>query len=245
MPHLHVTTTENPELIKKPIADRIICGDSIETLGAFPKACVDLVVMDPPYFVRYRDRNGRTLANDANPNAVLPVYSELFRVMKPNSYCITFYGWNAIAEFSAAWASAGFRSVGHIVWEKSYASKRGFAQYRHESAFILAKGRPSMPRNPISDVLRWKYTGNKFHPTQKSVDVISPLVKCYSKPGDTVLDPFSGSGTTALSAALHDRRYIGIELEQKYCDIAEKRLEGLRRKLLRSGESRYAAQQNH
>lgn len=59
------------------------------------------------------------------------------------------------------------------------------------------------------------------------MSVIEPLIKCFSKPGDLILDPFSGSGTTAVAAALNDRDYIGIELEHKYCDVAERRLAGV------------------
>ncbi len=209
--------------------NQIICGEANQILSTFSANSVDLVVTDPPYLCRYRDRTGRTFANDDNPDVVLPVYDEIFRVLKPDSYCITFYGWAAIAEFAGAWAKVGFRSVGHIVWPKTYASRQGYAKYQHESAFILAKGNPQKPDQPISDVQPWAYTGNKTHPTEKAVSVIAPLIKNFSRPGDLVLDPFSGSGTTAVAAALNNRDYIGIELEQKYCDVAERRLEGVYR----------------
>lgn len=204
--------------------NQIICGESRAVLAQFPNASVDLVVTDPPYLVNYRDRTGRSLANDDNAAAVLPVFDEIARVLKPDSYCISFYGWNAIAQFSHAWHKAGLRIVGHIVFSKRYASRAGHTRYTHESAYLLAKGYPKMPANPITDVQSWRYSGNKMHPTQKSVGNIEPLIQCYSKPGDVVLDPFSGSGTTALAAALNNRDYIGIELEQKYCDIARQRL---------------------
>ena len=204
--------------------NQIICGNSIQVLPQFPNNSIDLVITDPPYLCRYKDHHGRTLANDDNADGVLPVYNELFRTLKANSYCLSFYGWNAIAEFSAAWTNAGFRTVGHIVWPKRYASKKGVVEYRHESAFVLAKGYPDKPQNLISDVQNWHYTGNRSHPTQKAVSVIEPLVRSFSKPGDLILDPFSGSGTTAVAAALNDRDYIGIELEEKYCNVALNRL---------------------
>lgn len=209
--------------------NQIICGESATILKQFKPESIDLIVTDPPYLARYKDRDGRTLANDDNPEAVLSVFDEAYRVLKPNSYCISFYGWNAIAEFSGAWAKAGFKTVGHIVWPKKYASRQGHTQYRHESAFILAKGWPPKPEQPISDVQPWEYSGNKDHPTEKAVSVIAPLIKAFSKRGDLVLDPFSGSGSTAVAAALNDRRYIGIELEQRYCDLAQRRLAGVER----------------
>ncbi len=207
--------------------NQIICGESARVLSSFPGECIDLVITDPPYLARYRDRDGRTLANDDNPQAIADVFHEIYRVMKPDSYCISFYGWTGLADFAAAWREAGFATVGHIVWAKRYASKTSHTQYCHESAFILAKGFPKKPGNPIRDVQPWTYTGNKLHPTQKAVSVIEPLVTAFSKPGDMVLDPFSGSGTTAVAATLNGRNYIGIELEARYCEIARARLAAL------------------
>ena len=212
-------------------ANEIICGESARVLSAFPSESIDAVITDPPYLGKYRERVGRTLANDDNPKAVLSVYDEIYRVLKPNIYCITFYGWIAIARFAAAWDDAGFRSVGHIVWPKNYASKAGHTEYRHESAYVLAKGFPRKPKHPISDVQRWEFSGNKEHPAEKAVSVIAPLVRVFSRPGDVVLDPFSGSGSTSVAAALYGRRHIGIELERRYCDLAERRLAGVQRKV--------------
>ncbi len=209
--------------------NQIICGESAFTLSTFEAASIDLCITDPPYLVNYKDRDGRSLANDDNPQAVLSVFDEIYRVLKPNSYCISFYGWNAIAEFSAKWREVGFKTVGHIVWTKNYSSRAGHTRYCHESAFVLAKGWPEKPLHPLSDVQRWSYTGNRAHPTEKAVGVIAPLVRAFSLPGDTVLDPFAGSGSTAIAAALNNRNYIGIELEQHYCAIAQMRLEDVER----------------
>ncbi|GAB4182443.1 MAG: hypothetical protein Tsb002_03770 [Wenzhouxiangellaceae bacterium] len=132
---------------------QIICGDSQAALQLFQANSVDLVVTDPPYLCRFRDRTGRRVRNDDNPGGVLPVFDQLYRVLKPDSYCISFCGWNAIAEFADAWARAGFAVVGHIVWVKEYASGQGHTNRFHEAAYVLAKGYPHKPANPINDVL--------------------------------------------------------------------------------------------
>ena len=209
--------------------NQIIEGDSNAVLTSFPGCAVDLVVTDPPYLGRYKDHLGRTLANDDRPEAVLSVYKEVYRVLREDTYCVTFYGWTAIAAFARAWDEAGFRPLGHIVWPKRYASNAKHTEYRHEAAYLLAKGRPARPAAPLPDVQPWAYSGNRAHPTEKAVGVITPLIRAYSRPGDLVLDPFLGSGTTALAAALSGRRYIGIELERRYCEHARKRLAGVRR----------------
>jgi adenine-specific DNA-methyltransferase len=133
--------------------------------------------------------------------------------------------------FFAAWKGAGFTPVGHIVFSKSYASSQRFLRYAHESAYVLAKGRPELPANPISDVQPWFYSDNHGHPTEKSVETLKPIIEAFTKAGDMVLDPFAGSGSSLIAAALLHRRYIGIELEEKYCDLARRRLADVTRYL--------------
>lgn len=208
-------------------SNSILCGDASAILTDLQNRCVDLVVTDPPYLVNYRDRTGRRIVNDDNPDAVLSVYGELFRVLKPNSVCVSFCSWTAIDQFSAAWTQAGFKTVGRVVWVKPYASSARLTRYRHETAYVLAKGRPKAPRIPLDDVQEWVYTGNTAHPTQKAVEIVEPLIQAFSQPGDLVLDPFLGSGTTAVAAALNNRDYIGVEWEPQYCAIARQRLAGV------------------
>jgi DNA modification methylase len=209
--------------------NQIVQGDCVQLLKSLPDAVVDLVVTDPPYLVNYRDRSGRTVRNDSGNPQFLNAFSDLYRVLKPDSFCVCFYGWNRVDEFFGAWRRAGFRPVGHIVWQKDYSSSAGFFQYRHEQAYLLAKGNPGRPAKPMTDVQPWEYSGNRTHPTEKAVGILRPLVRVFSQPGDIVLDPFSGSGSTAVAAALSGRRYIGMELDDRYCRHARNRLAGVAR----------------
>ena len=205
-------------------------------LQTLPSESVDFVLTDPPYLVRYKDRSGRTIANDDHPGSVLGAFNDLYRVLKPNTFCVSFYGWNSVAVFFEAWKRAGFTAVGHIVWHKDYSSRRGFLNARHEQAYVLVKGRPAKPAQPLDDVRPWEYSGNVAHPTEKAVSVLQPLIRSFSRPGDLVLDPFSGSGSTLVAAALSGRRYMGIDLEAKYVELARRRLAGVER-----ARSRHAA----
>jgi site-specific DNA-methyltransferase (adenine-specific) len=200
--------------------NQIVQGDCLEVLPQLPRESVDLVVTDPPYGVRYTDRYGRTVANDDDLGPVHRSFAELYRVLKQDTFCISFYGWKRVDAFFKSWRSAGFYPVGHIVWAKNYASSRTFLQNRHEQAYLLAKGRPAKPSQPISDVQPWEYTGNRVHPTQKAPSILQPLIESFSQRGDLVLDPFSGSGSCALAAAQCGRRFLGIELEARYCQYA-------------------------
>ena len=127
--------------------NRIIHGDCTQVLKTIPAGTVDFVLTDPPYFVRYRDRSGRSVQNDGKDDTakVLSAFPEIYRVLKPHALCVSFYGWQAIDAFMAAWKAAGFTPVDHIVWRKSYASSTRFCNRFHEQAYVLAKGRPAPP----------------------------------------------------------------------------------------------------
>jgi DNA modification methylase len=97
-------------------SNQILHGDCNELLRSVSGESVDLVVTDPPYGVHYRDRNGRSVANDDHLGHVLGAFSQIYRVMRPDTVCISFYGWNKVDAFFAAWRRAGLYPVGHIVW---------------------------------------------------------------------------------------------------------------------------------
>jgi DNA modification methylase len=202
----------------------IILGDCCFVMQQLSDNSVDLVLTDPPYLINYQSRDGRNIAGDVNDAWLIPAFAEAYRVLKNGGFCISFYGWSKADRYLAAWRKAGFRPVGHLVLIKSYTSGSAFLQYRHEQAYLLAKGRVDCPLSPISDVLFWKYTGNRLHPTQKPIRALIRLIRAFSKPGEMVLDPFCGSGSVPLAAKLSARHYIGIEVRQDYCEVAHRRL---------------------
>jgi len=208
---------------------RIERGDCVEIMAKLPSGKVDFVLTDPPYLVDYHDRSGRSIANDKDDAWLRPAFAQISRLLKHNSLCISFYGWGTIDKFMAAWKAAGLYPVAHFVFSKEYASKTRYVQYRHESAYLLAKGNPSLPSKPLPDVLPFKYSGNRLHPTQKPVDAMQTLIECFTKPGDIVMDPFSGSGTTCAAAQACGRRWYGIELDPGHHAVSVARLAACRK----------------
>jgi site-specific DNA-methyltransferase (adenine-specific) len=202
----------------------IIHGNCIDVMQAMPAASVDFVLTDPPYIAAYRSRDNRTIRNDTNADWLEPSFAQMFRALKPDAFAVSFYGWPKVDLFFAAWKRAGFRIGGHMVFRKRYASKSAFLQYRHEAAYLLIKGNPAFPAAPLPDVMDWTYTGNKLHPTQKSIHVLKPLIEAFSKRGDLVLDPFAGSGSTCVAAHRTGRKYLGIELDVQHHATANARL---------------------
>ena len=85
------------------------------------------------------------------------------------------------------------------------------------------------------------YSGNKLHPTQKPLSGLVPLIRSFSLPGEVLLDPFAGSGSSCAAAALTHRRYIGIELDEKYFTEGSARLNRVHQRIARKRSSDLAA----
>jgi DNA modification methylase len=205
--------------------DTIINGDCLSVLPKLPAASVNFILTDPPYLAHYQSRDGRGVPNDDNDAWLKPAFSEMYRVLERDSFCVSFYGWPHADRFLAAYRAGGFHVVGHLVFPKRYTSTERYLRYQHECAYLLAKGNPKTPAKPIGDVIDWEYTGNKLHPTQKPICVLLPMIETFSAPDGVVLDPFCGSASTLLAARMLGRSYIGIELDPKYHAIACRRLE--------------------
>jgi adenine-specific DNA-methyltransferase len=206
------------------LKDMVLLGDCVQIMRSIAPGCADFVLTDPPYLVRYCDRSGRRIANDADASWLVPAFAEIFRVLRRDSFCVTFYSWSHADKFIAAWRAAGFHLGGHLTFTKPYASNERFLRYHHENAYLLTKGNPALPAVRIPDVLAWNYSGNRLHPTQKPLGILTPLIESFSRLQDVVLDPFCGSGSTLLAAKLAGRRFLGIELDEHYCNVARDRL---------------------
>ncbi|EFG6587888.1 DNA methylase [Escherichia coli] len=187
---------------------RFVLGNCIDVMARIPDNAIDLILTDPPYLVGFRDRSGRTIAGDKTDEWLQPACNEMFRVLKKDALMVSFYGWNRVDRFMAAWKNAGFSVVGHLVFTKNYTSKAAYVGYRHECAYILAKGRPRLPQNPLPDVLGWKYSGNRHHPTEKPVNPDCMIVVGTEDKGALrpLLPGIFGNGNHVASIHRHQYR---------------------------------------
>ncbi|KEL24105.1 DNA methylase family protein [Escherichia coli 5-366-08_S4_C2] len=98
---------------------RFVLGNCIDVMARIPDNAIDLILTDPPYLVGFRDRSGRTIAGDKTDEWLQPACNEMFRVLKKDALMVSFYGWNRVDRFMAAWKNAGFSVVGHLVFPKT------------------------------------------------------------------------------------------------------------------------------
>ena len=98
---------------------RFVLGNCIDVMARIPDNAIDFILTDPPYLVGFRDRSGRTIAGDVNDDWLQPASNEMYRVLKKDALMVSFYGWNRVDRFMAAWKNAGFSVVGHLVFTKN------------------------------------------------------------------------------------------------------------------------------
>lgn len=187
-------------------------GDCREILPSLPK--VDLVLTDPPYGIAY-DRNVKHRGSVQNPT----VYGDdtafdpsfLFRFGR-----LILWGANCYASRlpdCKTW----------LAWHKTLTSNSDGQTADMELAWANCVGRPRLFRYLWAGCYRAGEAGDHFHPTQKPVALMKWRIGLADK-ADTILDPFMGSGTTLRAAKDLGRKAIGIEIEEKYCEIAANRL---------------------
>jgi site-specific DNA-methyltransferase (adenine-specific) len=112
-------------------------------------------------------------------------------------------------------------------YDRPYTRKhpRGIRHYNHPLDMSKPTEHADGRRYPLSWQIVSNGNNNNVHPTQKPLELVEYLVKMYTNPGDTVLDPFMGSGTTAVACVQAGRNFIGIEIDPVYFATAQRRIE--------------------
>ena len=202
--------------------DTIHCGDCIEFMKALPDGCVDAVVTDPPYGINldtnYKARGRGRLADCSD---YPPIHGD-DRPFDPSpwlNYPITaLCGANYYADRlppSPRW----------LVWDK----RDGMASNNQADCELIwtnAKGPARVFRHRWNGMIKAsERTARRCHPTQKPIALMAWVLDQVRVPsGGVVFDPFMGSGTTAVACIATGRHYIGCEISEDYCAIAERRI---------------------
>lgn len=225
----------------------IIHGDCLAILRTLPDASVDAIITDPPYCSGARtsasvtNRGGMTNKStrwrskplDSDQMTVTgyifllrAVAYEARRILKPGGWFVCFVDWRQYPMLYGAIETANLRVNNMLVWDKQvYALGNGFRN-QHELAIVASKGVGKVYHRGTGNVLNVKrLPKSDLHPTQKPVDLFTPILQVTCPPNGIVLDPFAGSGSTLVAARDGGWRYIGIEREAEYVAIAQARLQ--------------------
>jgi DNA modification methylase len=227
----------NPWKRKEVIGNaELYLGDCLEVLPHLPK--VDAVITDPPYGTQdlgggygrrqLHDPNGRIgkqIANDIDLSALTSAFP-LCLALVSSGWAFVFYTSRRTPEFVQATQDGKW--FGGVVWDKGAPGLGYHIRYAHEDIAVFRIGEPERPKDALISIVR-AAAPSEEHPHEKPPRCLIPLVAWATVPNGCVLDPFMGSGTTGAAAVGLGRKFIGIEIEPKYFDIACERIENAQR----------------
>lgn len=231
------------EKYKELPLNQIICGDAVEELQKLPNSSVDLIITDPPYGIsRELNCKGQRLGTTAKLNFNFGEWDifnkEWFDIAlkKTRGWMMTFCAKKDVGFFIDGLEKNGFIAIDVLVWQKPdpiplNARSRFLNAWE---AMVIGK-RPGAIWNSNYEHNIIKIQApkgkNRIHPTQKPVELIKKLINLTTKNDDIVLDPFMGSGTTAVACIEVKRNYIGFEISKQYWKQSMHRIENLPKKL--------------
>lgn len=206
-------------------------GDCLELMKNIPDGSVDLVLTDPPYGMafksNYRKEKYNEIKNDKSLEWLEKYVGECFRILKYNTAVYFFCSWHNVDVFKQA-IEKKFKIKNILIWEKNNTSMgdlKGSYAPKYEMIIFAHKGRKLLNGFRYADIIKANRTGNKLHPTEKPVDLLELFIKNSSDENAVVFDGFMGSGSTGVACVNTNRRFIGIELDEGYFNIAKKRIE--------------------
>jgi modification methylase len=230
--------------------DKIICGDSLEIMKQIPTGSIDLVVTSPSYNIKnstgngLKDGRGGKWANAALQNGYshyddcMPhedyvawqrkCLNEMLRLIPETGAIFYNHKWrvqNGLLQDRAD-ITAGFPVRQIIIWRRKggFNFNPGYFLPTYEIIYLIAKPqfRLADKANGCGDVWEFMQETKNEHPAAFPIPLIERIIS--STHASIVLDPFMGSGTTAVAASKLKRQYIGIEISPDYCEMANKRI---------------------
>ena len=224
---------------------KLIHGDCLEEMQKLidDGVKVDLICTDPPYLMNYKTnhRKDKThdfckpIANDTNFELIKDIMPLLFELLNRGGAIYMFCNANHIDYFKQQ-IEQHFTLKNILIWVKNNWSAGDLkGAYAKQTEFILyaVKGRHVLNGARDTDTLYYnRVVGNmQLHQNQKPVDLCEYLINKSSNENDVVLDCFMGSGSTGVACLQTNRNFIGIELDEKYYNIAKKRCGNYQSKL--------------
>lgn len=217
--------------------------DCLKVLPTIPDNSIDLIVTDPPYKMTPRGNTGTTGGmllkdinkkgkvfdnNEINISEWLP---ECFRILKESSHIYVMTNHINLYEYLNTIKDTGFHFVKSLIWNKRNKIMSPYYMSQFEYILFCRKGSAKKINNcGTSDIIdipnkKQKKDGKNLHDTEKPIELMKILIENSSIENDTILDPFMGIGSTALACKNANRKFIGIEIDNKYFDIAKQRIE--------------------
>jgi DNA modification methylase len=224
------------EIIKKVYENNtnIYNGNCIEYIKTIKDKSIDCLITDPPYgvdiqFGAYDNQLSRKIENDGNIDDALILLNEmLLKVkskLKDNAHIYIFCNWKIYPQFNEI-ISKHFQVKNLIIWDKLFMGM-GDLKGNYSSSYemiVFAGGNREFLNRP-KNIIQCRFSDERFHNTQKPVELIKQLIENSTNVNETIFDPFLGSGSTVVAAKEMKRNFIGCEIDEQNYKITLKRLE--------------------
>ena len=220
---------------------KLYCDDCLNIMKQIENESIDLIVTDPPYLIKYKTNRRKNkdhdfcseILNDDNEQLIIDYIRECYRILKNNTAMYMFCNCDKVDFFKQELENAGFKIKNMIIWVKNNWTAGDLkAQFgkQYEIIFLVNKGRKCFNGKRITDVWMFdKISGKKqLHQNQKPVDLLKQCILKHSDENDIIFDGFMGSGSTGVACIETGRKFIGVELDKKYFEIAKERIENLK-----------------
>jgi site-specific DNA-methyltransferase (adenine-specific) len=231
----HRLTSEVHRAAPFTLGDR----DAVEWLGELPASSVDLVVTDPPYESLEKHRaigtttrlkHSKSSSNDwftIFPNRRFPeLFAAVHRVLKRDSHFYLFCDQETMFVAKPIAEAAGFRFWKPIVWDKEKIGMGYHYRSRYELILFFEKGKKKLNDLGVADIICHSRIARGY-PAEKPVGVSEVLVRQSTAAGETVADPFMGSGSVGVAALRLGRRFLGTDIAPAARELARERLSSL------------------
>jgi site-specific DNA-methyltransferase (adenine-specific) len=233
--------------IGKFAVNKIHEGNSLNLLKQVPSGTIDHILTDPPFAIDFRAKRnnynrtaGRVIEgyNEVTKENYLDFskkwISESHRVLKDNGSMLVFSGWTNLKDILISLEEAGFTTMNHLIWKYQFGvfTKNKFVTSHYHILFVVKDPKSyrfnKMDHYPedVLTVNREYWTGKAKTPTKLPTKLVRKLLSYLTNEGDLVLDPFMGSGTTAVVCKSMNRRFLGFEIVPAYVKFANDRLSG-------------------
>lgn len=230
--------------------NKIYQGDCLELIKQVEDKSVDIIITDPPYNINYAKWDSFNLN----------IFSEFKRVLKENGQLFIFSGWSFVTKVKEE-GEKYFVLKDWIIYDrqkgrgttKSLVSTRedilwfvnsNNYTFNKDNAYskIIKKTKGMGRKNgretralsnvwtDVPPIVPWSKERNS-HPTQKPLFIMKRIINVFTKEGDLILDSFAGSGSTLIACKELNRNFIGFEISEEYCKIANERIEKAKDKL--------------
>ncbi|WP_249937985.1 DNA-methyltransferase [Escherichia albertii] len=213
--------------------------DAVEWLKTLPSGSVDLFVTDPPYESLEKHRKigttTRLKVSKSSSNEWFSIFpnsrfgellAEMYRVLKNNRHLYIFCDQETMFHLKPIAEEAGFKFWKPIVWNKMAIGMGYHYRAKYEFVLFFEKGKRKLNNLGIPDILEAKRV-MRGYPTEKPVDLIKILIEQSTIQGESVCDPFFGSGSTLIAAAELARTFLGTDISPSAHDYFKQRLYSL------------------